>query len=159
MLVYRVHLHEALKKRAVSTDFSGTPVELRTSSRVADVDPATATVTLENGEKIEADAVIGADGVHSQTRTRVPPGDIRAKPSGKSAFRFLIDRQAALDDPATAKFAEHDGNLSIWYGRDRRVVMYPCSNNTKLNFVCIHPVEETQANESADGKEPHTLTK
>lgn len=64
LLVYRVHLHEALKKRATEAEGQGVPVELRTSSRVVDVDPATATVTLENGETVQGDLVIGADGVH-----------------------------------------------------------------------------------------------
>lgn len=61
--------------------------------------------------------------------------------TGKSAYRFLVPRQAALDDPKTAKFAEKQGELVIWYDVDRRIVMYPCANNELLNFVCIHPGE------------------
>jgi len=57
----------------------------------------------------------------------------------------LIDRKAAEEDPATEKFVRHSGDLVIWYGTDRRVVMYPTSNNTLLNFVCIHPEEESEA--------------
>ncbi len=67
--------------------------------------------------------------------------------SGKSAFRFLISRQKALEDPKTKKLAEKNGELIIWYGTDRRVVMYPCQNNELLNFVCIHPEPESEAGE------------
>lgn len=70
--MYRVHLHEALKKRATEAEGKGVPVELRTSSRVVDVDPATATVTLENGETVQGDLVIGADGVHVSLLTLFP---------------------------------------------------------------------------------------
>jgi hypothetical protein len=45
--------------------------------------------------------------------------------------------------------------LIIWYGSDRRIVMYPCNNNELLNFVCIHPDTESHATKS-DG-EPYTL--
>ena len=90
--------------------------------------------------------VVGADGVHSLTRTRIPGGEAaQVFPSGKSAFRFLIDRKAALDDPSTKKFAEKAGELIIWYGTDRRIVMYPTSDNKLLNFVCIHPESESGA--------------
>lgn len=77
----------------------------------------------------------------SRARSKIPGGDKKAFASGKSAFRFLVPRKAALEDPQTAKFAERYGELIIWYGADRRVVMYPCANNELLNFVCIHPGE------------------
>lgn len=63
-LVHRVRLHEELKRKATSPDEPGKPAILKTSSRVADVDPAQGTVTLENGEVYKGDAIIGADGVH-----------------------------------------------------------------------------------------------
>jgi hypothetical protein len=81
----------------------------------------------------------------------VPNGNIAPKPSGKSAFRFLVPREVALSDPLTAQFAQRHGQLVIWYGRDRRVIMYPCDSNRQLNFVCIHPREESQG-ANADGE-------
>jgi hypothetical protein len=44
----------------------------------------------------------------------------------------------------TAQFAQIQGQLVIWYGSDRRVIMYPCDKNRQLNFVCIHPREESE---------------
>lgn len=117
------------------------------NASVVDVDPHTASVTLKNGEVVKCDVVLGADGVHSVCRQKVPGGNIRPFNSGKSAFRFLIDRKAALEDPNTNKFAANPGELVIWYGTDRRVVMYPTSDNRLLNFVCIHPEEESEAGE------------
>ncbi|KAK4234683.1 hypothetical protein C8A03DRAFT_37519 [Achaetomium macrosporum] len=149
-LVHRVHLHEELKRRATSPEGEGVPAELRTFSRVVDVDPAAGTAVLENGQVVQGDVIVGADGVHSVSRAKVPGGNIKTKPSGKSAFRFLVSRQAALDDPVTAQFAQMDGQLIIWYGSDRRVVMYPCDRNRQLNFVCIHPTEESESKSEQD---------
>lgn len=56
-----------------------------------------------------------------------------------------MPRSVADEDPLTKKFAEKDGELSIWYGKDRRIVIYKCRANNMLNFVCIHPDQETDA--------------
>lgn len=45
------------------------------------------------------------------------------------------------DNPATAKLASRQGYMTMWMGDDRRLVMYPCSDNTMMNFVGIHPSE------------------
>lgn len=63
MLCHRVQLHEELKNKATSKDGAGIPVVLRVSSRVVDVDCATATITLEDGTAFSGDLVLGADGV------------------------------------------------------------------------------------------------
>lgn len=67
-----------------------------------------------------------------------------SKPSGTSAFRFLIPTEAVKADPKTARFAERRGELRLLYGESRRIVIYPCRNNTELNFVCLHPEEESE---------------
>lgn len=90
------------------------------------------------------DLVLGADGVHSVCRQQVEGGNVKPFGSGKSAFRFLTERKAAAEDLATKHFVENPGELIIWYGTDRRVVMYPTSNNRLLNFVCIHPESESK---------------
>lgn len=50
---------------------------------------------------------------------------------------------------------EKGNKLVIWYGADRRIVMYPCNDNKLLNFNCIHPESESHANAS-DGKSIQT---
>lgn len=145
LLAHRVTLHNALKTAATKSDGKGKPVKLHLSSKVVDVDPHTATVTLESGEKHEGDLIIGADGVHSVSRKKVPGGDVKPFSSGKNAFRFLISRESALKDPVTKELAEKHGSVDIWFKDDRRVVCYPTSDNTLLNFVAIHPDEETTA--------------
>jgi 2-polyprenyl-6-methoxyphenol hydroxylase-like FAD-dependent oxidoreductase len=108
-------------------------------------------VTLENGDVHTGDVVIGADGVHSLTRTKLPQAKgIKPASSGKNAFRFLMARQQALDDPETNVIARDMGAVDMWDGADRRVVIYPCANNEMLNFVCIHPESLTTIEAGGD---------
>lgn len=108
-----------------------------------------ATLNLENGETVQGDLIVGADGVHSITRHKVPGGDVKPHGSGKSAYRFLVPKKVALEDPKLQELLKNDGELILWYSSDRRVVVYPTANNTLLNFVCIHPESESAA-ESGD---------
>ncbi|OOQ86812.1 FAD binding domain protein [Penicillium brasilianum] len=148
LLVHRAHFHEGLKTAAQASG-KGEPAVLHTASKVVDVDPHNATVTLENGDVIKGDVLIGADGVHSLTRTKLTE-DIKPVSSGKNAFRFLITRQQALDDPETNSIAQDFGAVDMWDSDDRRVVIYPCSNNELLNFVCIHPDSITTIDAGGD---------
>jgi len=88
----------------------------------------------------------------STTRKYIADKDYKLFSSGKAAFRFLLPRQVALDDPVTKPLVEKDGSMCLWYADDRRVVCYPCNDNTTLNFVLIHPDKESHATQS-DGKD------
>lgn len=151
-LAHRVSLHSELKRLATAEEGAGKPAVLKTRSRVVDVDPASGTVTLDGGESVQGDVVVGADGVHSRMRPRIPGAEnIKTFGSGKSAFRFLIPREKAYAVPETRKFAEKEGHLIMMFARDRRVVVYPTSDNTLLNFVCIHPTAESQVESGQEG--------
>jgi hypothetical protein len=69
--------------------------------------------------------------------------DEPAQPSGTSAFRYLIPTADIKADPLTAHFVERPGELIMINGDQRRMVMYPCRNNTELNFVALHPDSES----------------
>jgi len=154
-LVHRIHLHRQLSAAAIDKQTAGTPADLRYASKVVDIDPATATVTLASGERIQGDVVIGADGVSSQARKKVKGGHIVPFSSGKSAFRFLVSRKEVQEDERTKKFAQREGELVISAADDRKVVVYPCQNNELLNFICIHPDAETSG-VSPDESKLHT---
>lgn len=151
-LAHRVGLHSELKRMATTEDGPGKPAVLKLRSRVVDVNTAEGIVTLEDGEVVQSDVVVGADGVHSKTRPKIPGAEnIKTFGSGKSAFRFLIPRERALADPVTRKFAEDEGHLVMMFARDRRVVVYPTSDNTLLNFVNIHPTSDSQVDPNESG--------
>lgn len=151
LLVHRAHLHDGLKAAAQDPKCIGIPAILHTSSKVVDVDPSEATVILENGEVVQGDVLVGADGVHSLTRKKLQGArDVKPFSSGKNAFRFLITRKEALDDVETRPIVEDHGCVDMWDGDDRRVVIYPCADNQILNFVCIHPDNLTKIDGKSD---------
>ncbi|EEU46023.1 uncharacterized protein NECHADRAFT_92755 [Fusarium vanettenii 77-13-4] len=133
-LVHRVALHERLKRAATGEDEIGLPAILHTSSEVVHVSPERGKIILVDGTIIEADVIIGADGVHPLVQN-----------SGKAAFRFLIPRSLADEDPETRPLVEARDAAYMWFANDRRVVLYPCNSNKTLNFVCIHPEEESHS--------------
>ena len=61
--------------------------------------------------------------------------------SGKAAFRFLVPHEKIRANPETKHLVEKKGYITLWYGDDRRLVMYPCNDDTIMNFVAIHPAE------------------
>ena len=139
-------MHETLKKVATEEDGPGRPAKLLTSTRVVSIDATKGVVKTADGTEHQGDVIVGADGVHSVARLCIPGWNGR-KPydSGKSAFRFMFPRALAAEDPVTAKFCEKPGLLVITYAEDRRLVFYPTNNNEELNFVCIHPSNESSA--------------
>ncbi|KAH9868343.1 hypothetical protein J1614_007415 [Plenodomus biglobosus] len=153
-LGHRVGLHCELKRLATGAEGRGEPAVLRTRARVVGVDVGAGVVALEGGERIKSDVVVGADGVHSCMRGGIPGAEgVKTFGSGKSAYRFLIPRQRAYEEPLTRKFGDEDGHLIMVFARDRRVVVYPTSDNTLLNFVCIHPTAESQVQSEKPGSE------
>lgn len=143
VLVHRAHLHTQLKRMATAQEGKGKPAKLNVASRVASVNAETATVKLEDGTTVSGDLLVGADGVHSRTRKSVPGGDVVPFDSGKSAFRFLVPTEKLAANEATAAAVARPGQLTMWVGDDRRLIMYPCDSNKTMNFVAIHPSAES----------------
>lgn len=155
LIMHRANLHAALRESATRGYLPGMPVQIRQSARVVDIDAAAGRVTLENGEHLEADVVIGADGVSSVCRKHISRGgadDVKLFDTGKSAYQFLILRAKAQLNEYTFNFAETEGEFIGWWGSDRRITMYPCSNNELLNFVCILPSSEAEEKPEAESK-------
>lgn len=84
-----------------------------------------------DGERAEADVLIGADGIHSVIRAALtepaPPAH-----SGMCAFRALVPAAAAPD------LARRPAQV-VWLGPGRHVVHYPVSAGEMINLVAIAP--------------------
>ena len=146
-MAHRAHLHSQLKATAISEKGEGKPVKLRTSSKVLTVDPQIATITLVDGTSVPADVLIGADGVRSNTRKALIP-DAPGPGKGKhNAFRFVLQRKFALEDPETRQFVDSYGSMDLWYGPQHKIVVYSTSHNDLLNFACIHPSEFSETSD------------
>ena len=70
----------------LAREAAGRGVQVRYGARVASVDAAAGAVVLEDGERLEADVVVGADGVRSLVRRAVDPSAPEARYVGLANF-------------------------------------------------------------------------
>ncbi|KAH8150016.1 uncharacterized protein LAJ45_05702 [Morchella importuna] len=124
---------------------TGTPVTIHLGHRVSSVDNDTATLTLENGERIHGDLVIAADGVNSVLRNNVDHSGIHPSPFGLSTYRFLIPADVLYADPQTRRFIE-TGEFELWSGGNNKLVLYPCRSGTVLNCAFLITDENPHEN-------------
>jgi salicylate hydroxylase len=124
--VHRADLLDAIK-RAVPAS------AVRLGKRLDRFSVSEAGVCLRfaDGERAEADVLIGADGIHSVIRAALtepaPPTH-----SGMCAFRALVPAAAAPE------FARRPAQ-AVWLGPGRHVVHYPVSGGELVNLVAIAP--------------------
>lgn len=64
VVYHRMDLHDILKEAAASAERPGPPVRIRTLGRVVNCDCEEGIVTLENGETLKGDLIVGADGMY-----------------------------------------------------------------------------------------------
>jgi salicylate hydroxylase len=94
---------------------------------------------------VPVDAVIGADGIHSQLRSLVAP-DADARFAGLCAFRCLVPAERA---PAMALRPVQ----TLWLGPGRHLVHYPISAGRLVNLVAIVPAGDWRHESwTADGE-------
>jgi salicylate hydroxylase len=124
--VHRAHLLDMLRE-AVPDGM------VRLGHRCVDVTPHGDEVELifENGSSERADAVIGADGIHSSVHDAILPPQ-PATFSGLCAYRALIPAERAPEEarrPVT----------TLWLGPGRHFVHYPVSAGREVNIVTANP--------------------
>lgn len=101
-----------------------------------------------NGERLSADAVIGADGVYSRTRTYITGSPDAPKGSGFAIYRSFFDLDRLLDDPLTHHLASPGkDSVLVWIGPDTHaIVNINAKTRTIGAFVThkdTHTVEES----------------
>ncbi|MBS0561347.1 MAG: FAD-dependent monooxygenase [Proteobacteria bacterium] len=129
------HIHRADLHRVLLRRVEGTPVRLGAACTGLDTGGAgPATVTLADGSKVEADAVIGADGIHSMVRQAVI-GAQPARFTGHVCWRTTIP----VDKPRP-ELAEP--RTTIWLGPKGHVVTYYVHAGTAINLIAIIEADE-----------------
>jgi salicylate hydroxylase len=96
--------------------------------------PDGVTVHFANGGSVEADLVVGADGIHSRLQGSVSPP---AQPvsEGVMAYRGLIpaERLVGIALPGVLE------SSAMWMGSERSFLVYPVSGGRLLNVVAFAP--------------------
>ena len=126
-----LHLHRADLVRVLERALTdGTPSVLRTGADVTSLRETDGGVALDvGGEAIEADVVIGADGIHSTVRHALF-GDAHAQFTGQLAWRATVpvERLGRHAPPPTA---------CVWAGGGRHAVTYRVRSGREANFVGV----------------------
>ncbi|TQW02572.1 FAD binding domain-containing protein [Cordyceps javanica] len=139
-LSHRVDLHNCLKWIATREKGPGIPATIHLESKVAAFDPVAPSITLQDGQTIYADFVVGADGIHSRAAEAVLQHKIEPiEPKHSNVcYRFLIPASVLEQDPETRHWnVANRSQTRIFPHNDtqRRLVTYVCRNNTVHNFV------------------------
>ncbi|MEO5806778.1 FAD-dependent oxidoreductase [Devosia sp.] len=93
--------------------------------------------TTGGGRSGRAFAVVGADGVHSQARTRLLEGP-EAKYAGRAAWRALVPMAELSDVLSTER-------TSVLFGPDFHLVAYPLPHRGQFNIVLFSKMRVSQA--------------
>ena len=132
--LYGEHTYTAHRGDLLDVIRSAVPAEaIRLGRRVTEVRLAGERPVLRfsDGEIVEPDVLIGADGIHSIVRTAVA-GPVPPMYSGLCAFRGLVPAGQA---PAFALRPAH----TLWLGQAHHLVHYPISGGKFVNLVAFAP--------------------
>jgi len=112
------------REPAVEVHLGAEVLDVTTEGDVAWVRAATDTGHWD----VSANAVIGADGVHSGLR-RLLPNVAAAQPTGRTAWRAVLPRDALA--------AVSERLIGLWLGPDAHLVHYPVRQGGEINIVAI----------------------
>ena len=124
--IHRADLQNLLHDAALAT---GVPVRLGNAVQGWRETAEGLQVNTADGTSVQADALIGADGVWSAVRQQLL-GDEAARFTGHLAYRALV---AQADLPAHLRSDE----VTVWMGPRLHVVHYPVRGGQWLNLIAI----------------------
>lgn len=143
------HIHRADFHRMLY-ELAEPQCTIRTNCRVVSMDASKPTLTLESGEVVHADLVIGADGVKSTLRQYVVGGPDRARSTGDAAYRAIVPAEKLLQDPDLRPLVEKPEMVG-WMGPSRHIMAYNIRAKREYNVVMIHPDDGGEESWTATG--------
>ncbi|OAP54380.1 hypothetical protein AYL99_11481 [Fonsecaea erecta] len=133
-VIHRADLHGALM------DDAETVAEIRVNSMVVSIDFEKPSVTLQDGTVVEADLIVGADGMKSTCR-RIMYEKLglvdKPTPTGDAAFRACIPVER-VTDPELLDFVTKP-LATRWMGGGCHIQGYPIRHGRFYNLVMCHP--------------------
>ncbi len=105
----------------------------------AESDGRVAVAKFQDGSEVEADVVIGADGIHSAVRESLFGPDA-PRFTGKICYRSVVPVDAVPGEPPPAENVQ-------WLGPHGTIVLYPVRRDELINIVC-HYDDENYRHES-----------
>lgn len=137
-MFHRQYMHAMLMESAIGAEGKGTPAKLIVNHKCKDIDLETSTIKLENGIKVTADLIIGADGIGSAVRKAI--GVIpEKKPHDSSCLHINVSaddvKRLGLINFADNSALEYWGGHNTW----NKIVLSPCNGGDLLSYYCFFP--------------------
>ncbi|KAM6529338.1 hypothetical protein FALCPG4_007477 [Fusarium falciforme] len=130
--MHRADLQLAMFERAKSLG-----VRFQFGTLVKDVDLSIPQLITDKGDKLTGDLVIAADGLWSNTRSKVLGRPSRPIPTGDLAYRIVL-KSEDIEDQELLEFMKKP-RVCLWAGPDCHAIYYPLRNNTMANIVLLVP--------------------
>jgi 3-hydroxybenzoate 6-monooxygenase len=126
-VIYRADLHQLLLQACQARP----SITLRTQAKVESFEQSAeeVNVQLADGERLQASALIGADGLWSKIREAIV-GDGKPRVSGHVAYRAVLRR-----DQVPAHLWSDD--VTLWGGEKTHLVHYPLRRGELFNLVAV----------------------
>jgi salicylate hydroxylase len=125
--------HRADLLDVLSRSVANEIVTLGTRCIAVEPDGAVAAARFEDGTEVEADLIIGADGIHSAVRASLFGPDA-PRFTGKICYRSVVPVEAVPGGPPPSDNAQ-------WLGPHGTIVLYPVRRDELINVVCHYDDE------------------
>ena len=123
-------IHRADLQRVLLNKIKARNIDIRTNMKVTNVGNNKNSAFIEaDGKEIEADLIIGADGIHSKVSDSLF-GKKEISFTGNVAWRMLIPVELLPENLILP-------NTSVWLGPNKHFVTYHVSGGKNLNCVCL----------------------
>jgi salicylate hydroxylase len=142
--IHRADLHGALANRAEELG-----VVVRLSARAVHIDFDQPSVTIESGESISGDVILGADGLWSTTRDLFLGRPTPPKPTGDIAYRIVL-RRDEISDAELKDWAARPASR-FWAGPHSHAAAYAIGGGEVLNLVLLCPDDLEEDVRRAEG--------
>ena len=133
--LHRVDLQVALFERAKELG-----VKVRLGARVAEIGFEKPSLHLQNGEELNADLLVGADGLWSKCREKYLATKGKADaplPTGDLAYRIVLTLDELEDEELRSWIA--NPSCHFWIGPGAHVVAYSLRDGQMFNIVLLVP--------------------
>lgn len=123
------HLHRSDLHRVLVDEFrlnNPSGIKLNSAAKLYREEPGYVSVTLDNGDQLQADFLIGADGVHSMVREQLL-GATPARFTGHVAWRGVVPVERLPDgwmDTLVTNFVGPNKHMVLYYLRQKRLANF-----------------------------------
>ena len=140
-VTHRADIHGSILKAARDSNL----ISLETSRRVVDFEEhgGGVGVTLDDGERVQGRALLGADGLWSRIRERIL-GDGAPRVSGHIAYRAVLRRADVPEDLWRP-------DVVLWAGPKTHLVHYPLRRGELFNLVAVFHSDRYEEGWNAEG--------